>query len=68
MLPELFEEVSYNKFYTIMGDDRTKVANLCIFYIYDNIVGCWGKVPLTSPQSDIFVLVQAGTQNQTTFI
>lgn len=39
----LFEELSYNKFYLIKADDRTKLSDLCMFEIYDSIVGCCGK-------------------------
>lgn len=67
-MPRLFEEVNYNKFYTIRVDDKTRVADLCILDIYDSIVGCCGEVPRISPKSGGSVLLQVDTPDQTTLI
>lgn len=43
VLSGLFEEVSYNKFFSIGAEHKTKITNLCIFDIYDSIVGFCGE-------------------------
>lgn len=66
ILPGVFEELSYNKFYSICADDKTKTTDLCIFDIYDNIIGCCREAPKVSPQNDGFVLVLVGSSDHAT--
>lgn len=49
MLPGIFENVNCNKYYSIRNDGKTKMTDMCIFDIYDNVVGYCGEVPRISP-------------------
>lgn len=58
VLPDLFVNVGYDQFLVIRtNDNRTKMLDLCMFDVFESIVGCCSKVPRVLSQSDGFVLV-----------
>lgn len=51
ILPELFEEMSFNKFYSLRADDKAKLTDLCMLEVYESIVDCCGEVHSISPKA-----------------
>lgn len=71
ILPGLFEQVNYNKFYSVRADDRTMnvpTETNRMFDVYDSAVGCCGEVPSIFLQTDGSYLVVVKSQDQTTLI
>lgn len=49
--------MGYDRFLVIRTNEHKKVSDLCIFNIFDEIVGC-------CDDHDSFVMIQVGTPNQ----
>lgn len=65
ILSGLFENIGYGHLIKLWTDEnRAKISDLCIFDIFDGIVGCCNNVPKISFQSDDSVLFQVDTSDQ----